>query len=479
VRGLRFGGSVQSRSAIFHNAASILAIARLDWRNLRRDRTLLLVALFSVLAAGYGLSNGMRLATAHSRLIDRLIREADNKLLETQNDLASGKISAPQPASLSYPVTEPPRPLAMLSIGESDLLPFNTTVSVYSTQHELFNHYELDNPLNLFAGHFDLAFVVVFLYPLVVFSLSFNLLSSEREQGTLGITLAQPVGLTHLVVGKAIPRVLFLLALGVVAPLVGVAITSPSLQNHGVAGGLFLWMTFVSAYICFWFSVAVVLNAFGRSSAVNAVRLVSIWMILVVVFPPVLGLIATSSHPLPSRLAYIAQLRAVDNETRTTSQSLVAKYYGDHPELTHGHDKDADDFPSRFYSMKHENQVRLLPEVERYEEQLRQQESLIARYRFCSPAILLQEILNSIAGTDGSRHAAFVKQARKYVEEWQAALVPFLFSRRPLNASDIAALPRFEFSDSPVEASGVAILWVGTILIFAIALSILRRVPFS
>ena len=40
------------------------------------------------------------------------------------------------------------------------------------------------------VGRFDLAFVTVYLLPLLVLALSYNVLSEEREQGTLARTLA-------------------------------------------------------------------------------------------------------------------------------------------------------------------------------------------------------------------------------------------------------------------------------------------------
>jgi hypothetical protein len=60
----------------------------------------------------------------------------------------------------SYPATLPPGPLSVLSLGQSDLYPFNAPVDIYTVKHAIFNFYEQDNPLNLLAGRFDLAFCV-------------------------------------------------------------------------------------------------------------------------------------------------------------------------------------------------------------------------------------------------------------------------------------------------------------------------------
>ena len=58
------------------------------------------------------------------------------------------------------------------------------------------------------SGQFDVAFVVLFLYPLLIFAVSFDLTASERERGTLRLVLAQPVHLRDVVAGKMIARAL-------------------------------------------------------------------------------------------------------------------------------------------------------------------------------------------------------------------------------------------------------------------------------
>ena len=55
--------------------------------------------------------------------------------------------------------------------------------------------------------------------------LSYNLLSQEKEQGTLALTMAQPVSLARLVVGKIIARGGALLSLTGVVTLAGLMIS--------------------------------------------------------------------------------------------------------------------------------------------------------------------------------------------------------------------------------------------------------------
>ena len=67
---------------------------------------------------------------------------------------------------------------------------------------------ELENPQRLLSGRLDLAFVLIYLYPLLILAISYNLLSAEQEQGTLALLLSQPVSLRTVILAKVAVRVL-------------------------------------------------------------------------------------------------------------------------------------------------------------------------------------------------------------------------------------------------------------------------------
>src|SRR6266508_4576303 len=114
----------------------------------------------------------------------------------------------------------PPAPLAALAVGQSDLYPYYFKVTSQSKQTFTAND-EIENPTNLLAGRFDLAFVIIYLYPLLILALSYNLISAEREQGTLAMLMSQPVSLRTFASGKIGLRALVVLALAAEFSLAG------------------------------------------------------------------------------------------------------------------------------------------------------------------------------------------------------------------------------------------------------------------
>jgi ABC-2 type transport system permease protein len=211
--------------------------------------------------------------------------------------------------------------------------------------------------------------------------------------------------------------------------------------------------------------------------------LVGIWIVLVVVVPSVLNVAASTAHPVPSRLEFVSKVREADNYTRSEGQKLLAKYYGDHPELVPAGELDLNDFTRRFYAVRQENQRRLLPEMLRFEEQLERQQGLINRYRLLSPAVVMQESLNTIAGTSAERQKEFVAQVRGFMDEWQGFFVPLVFRKVMLKTADYDRVPRFKFQEESTSAVaarvgiGLILLLAPGLLIGAFALARLRRYP--
>jgi ABC-2 type transport system permease protein len=324
-------------------------ILRHEWRALTADRSLLLLAGVFALAIGYGTVNGARwvafqraaIAEAageererharHEAAIARINAEqatvADNS--DPRNPGAAGRTLASRYAVL------PPAPLSALSIGQSDLLPYYFRMSTDSRQTVTAGA-ELENPHRLLSGRFDLAFVLVYLYPLLVLALSYNVLSGEKEQGTLALLLSQPLALRTLVLAKVTVRLMLFVGIITALALAAVAAVGIDVTDAANLQRLALWLVVVLAYGAFWFALAIAVTAWGKPSATNAMALAGLWLLLVVVLPSTLNLIATTMYPVPSRVEMIQAMRAASDRAAAEGATLMAKYYEDHPELSGG-----------------------------------------------------------------------------------------------------------------------------------------------
>jgi ABC-2 type transport system permease protein len=192
----------------------------------------------------------------------------------------------------------------------------------------------------------------------------------------------------------------------------------------------------------------VVVAALGRSSATNALVLASVWLVLVVLLPSLLGMMATTAYPVPSRVAMIQAMRVASDSANEEGSKLLARYYEDHPELAAGDAQQAmTDFNTVRVAVGAEVERRVRPVLDRYAAQLSAQQQLVGRARYLSPAILMQDALSDIAGTGAARHREFMRQVEGYHSQWRNYFVTLVFDRAQL--PDYSQIPRFAFVDEP------------------------------
>lgn len=434
-----------------------------EWRSLVADRTLWIIAPLFALLIGYGVYNGAAWVNFQRSTLDAAQQEERERFAKAKTEVAAIEQGGQPASAFANPrlpsvaagrtapryATLPPAPLAALSVGQSDLYPYYFKVSSQSKQ-TFTNNDEIENPTNLLAGRFDLAFVVIYLYPLLILALSYNLLSSEREQGTLQMMMAQPVGLRAFVTGKVGLRALVVLALAVGFSLAGFLFGGGS-----VAGGawlrLLLWMGIVAGYGAFWFALAIAVNAFGKSSATNALALAGLWLVFVLLIPSLLNVAVTTIYPVPSRVEMVQATRRASAEATAKGSQLLSKYLEDHPELTAGKQADPSDFVTRSLAIQSETERLMQPVIDHFDRQVLGQQALVDRFRFLSPAIVTQAALNDIAGTGVARYRHFLALVDDFHQRWRAHFTPRIVQKALLSTGDYDRFPSFSFWEEPLD----------------------------
>ena len=100
-------------------------------------------------------------------------------------------------------------PLGGLSVGQSDLNPTVKQLTIKTFEAQRFDT-DLINPSSLHAGNLDLAFVILFLFPLLVIVLTFNLIAEETESGTWKLVAVQAKSTFGFVFSKLLVRMCLL-----------------------------------------------------------------------------------------------------------------------------------------------------------------------------------------------------------------------------------------------------------------------------
>jgi ABC-2 type transport system permease protein len=449
-------------------------IVKQEWRLLKADRTLAAVVLLMALLVGYSLYNGSAWVRFQRETLAGAEAEQAQRLTKLKQDLEDFETGRKEPKGFQDPrsagaiggttaapyVAMPPAPLAALAIGQSDLYPYYFKLNLRSKQAILAND-EIENPTNLLAGRFDLAFVLIYLFPLLILALGYNMVASEREQGTLVLAMSQPVTMGQLVTGKVLLRGGLLLSLVVVFTLVGAVVTGVDLSSGTVWLRLGLWIGMMTLYTAFWFGLAVLVNTWQSSSATNALTLAGCWLALVLVAPSVANLVATSLYPVPSRVEMVQAMRRAGKEAQSKGSVLLAKYMEDHPELMPEGEKPQADFASLTYAVQIEVDKQVQPVLDQFDAQVTRQQDFVDRFRFFSPAILAQSAMNDLAGTSLGRYQHFSRQVDGFFEQWKAYFLPRVFQKTKLKAADLGGFPRYAFRE---EEDGAIAGRVGGVL---------------
>lgn len=465
-----------------------LQIVKTEWRNLFAEKSFLILAFTFAVLIGYGIYNAASWIDEREQRTTALAEKQENDLADKKAKTARGYKGSTTPGAYepdpSHPYTigmdlytaiQPFAPSAIFSLGQSDVLSPEAGVTVSTLQRTKADKTGFENPLSFLAGRFDLSFVVIYLLPLFVLALSFNLLAGEREQGILQLILSQPLELKNFVAAKMTAQFVLIFALVILVSLGGVMIAVRSEMSGDFFIRALLWLVLILAYTLFWFALAAFINSFGYSSATNAVIASASWLVLVLILPALLNIVIASVYPMPSRAETIAAIRSVSLDMRKDGKRLLSEHYQDHPELMPKEGEKAfEDLGLAFVYIQQEQKKKLAEVEGRFAEQIALQQSLVTSLQYLSPSIIALEASNDIAGTGLARHADFRAQVKDFDRAWSDFFVPRIYRMQDLTAADFDSIPRFAFrEESTMEVLGrtapgiVFVLLLSSVLLIA------------
>jgi ABC-2 type transport system permease protein len=430
---------------------SFKLLLRYEWLHFKATRGLVLLTGLLLLVGLYGIYYGTTEIARQCQHLAELPQLAAHNVAELQ-----AKFPGPADAGeIGYYHTtfavHHPTPWASLALGQRDVNPYYLKLRLLGLQGQLYAS-ENVNPNKVLNGNFDLAFVV-YLVPLLIIALGFNVLSSEKEQGILPLLLAQPISAMQLVIAKLTFR------LGLVLGLVGL-LSVVGLIWAGVPldGRVALWLVLVGLYCLFWVGVVMLFTAWQRSSSFNAVALVGVWLGLLVLVPSLLNVYVTAARPVPQGLALTMQQReAIHGGWDRPKAETMTRFFADYPQY-----RDTAAIKERFvwrwyYAFQYLGDKSAAPLATAYRLGLRQRYDLVASLAWLSPAVSLQTSLNALAGSDLPAHLAFQQSTTRYHDALRAFYYPFLFGQRPFTHADYAHEPQHTFTG----ASETATAWRG------------------
>lgn len=337
-----------------------------------------------------------------------------------------------------------PENFSFLSTGQSDMYTHFKSPSVYGNNFAL-DYSEMVNPVQLLFGNFDLAFVLIYILPLLIIAFTFNILSKEKKLGTLRLLGAQPISIKNWLIQKMIIR--YLVFTLITLSILNVTIAAISLNIFNDFSNIIGLNLLIAGYILFWFVISFIINIKINDSSKNALSLIGIWLLIVLVLPASINQIGNSLYPTPSRLKMINQIRLIKKENEEKQNDIMSEYLRTHPELAEGNKTEKLGFWHNYFASEKIMEEKTKPLLAEYELQLNKQQKLISTFKYISPAILMQQSLNNIAGTSEMHYNDYKKQVFEFSTTWRNYLVPMLFKNQKFTISNYKELPNFTYQN--------------------------------
>ncbi|MBZ5497572.1 MAG: ABC transporter permease subunit [Acidobacteriia bacterium] len=295
------------------------------------------------------------------------------------------------------------------------------------------------NPLMAALDSLDLVAIVQIVLGLLLLLFAYDVVSGEREQGTLAQTLANPVPRNSILAGQYLGGMLtilpvFLMGMGL-AVLILRNSRSVSLSAHDWALlGLIILLSIL--YISVLFLAGMFISIMTRKSATSLVIVLFFWVISVILLPHVSAHLASNLRPIEAKSVVDANARNLQTELWNRLQA----YSEQHPRPIHRWEfiKDRSVFtgdvpyPIRIYYAPREVMLWELEGLKyclrldmeyaektyslyrNYELALASQAALAGAMGRLSPAWIYYHAASILAGTDSGSFLRFLDQTRRY-----------------------------------------------------------------
>ncbi|MEM6633857.1 MAG: hypothetical protein AAF694_29555, partial [Bacteroidota bacterium] len=175
-----------------------------------------------------------------------------------------------------------PSPALVYSIGQAEQYGFYKRATFWASPYDPDMTKEIANPERLQTGTLDFTFAMLFLLPLLLLILLYNLKSMEAEQGFLSLIEVQTTS-KNTWLSSRVAFYVGLLFLVITGLLIYGGLLTDVFSNAGAAFGQVLLYSFL--YLLFWSVIYFLILLNGTSILGNTLRMVGIWLVLAFIIP--------------------------------------------------------------------------------------------------------------------------------------------------------------------------------------------------
>ena len=266
-----------------------------EWKHFLRSPFKIIALILFMIASVYGLHKGADLYQKQKSEIEQIDNQAQKERQKIIDDHYRTGIFRPkdQPRinysnpywaiSRSYTYHfKNPSPAIVYSIGQCEQYGFYKQITVRASPYDSDLAEEIANPERLQTGTLDFSFAILFLLPLVLLVLVYNLKSMETEQGFIPLVEVQiPSKNTWLFLRMSF-YILVSLIIIIALLLYGASLTNVFAQASNSFGQILLYSTL---YLTFWSVIYFLILRNGKSILGNTLRMSAVYLLVAFIIP--------------------------------------------------------------------------------------------------------------------------------------------------------------------------------------------------
>lgn len=392
---------------------------------------LLLLAVCASASVALGLASVARDRAAIERMLAGQVAE-EAALAAFVEDAGSGAYYGFQPT------WDPPSDLAFAALGSRDIAPAQLRVRALALEGQIYEN-ESANPELALPGRFDLAFVAVYVAPLVLIALLHDLWSGEREAGRYHALAALPRARRRLWTSRVAVRLAGVLTALLLPFAIGAAIAGTPFPRALSFAGLIV-------LVClFWTGIVLLVARRGVRSAVNAAALAAIWFALTLVAPAGANLAINAAVPVPDGAALARENReyvhAGWDRPRDQTMRDFLKVYPQH--------EPGSAIPPTFhwkwyFAFQHLGDLHVAAESRAYRAGIARRAKMAGLAGWLLPPAGLAQAMSALAGADVTAQLDYQMRIRAYHRRLREFYYDYLFSEDPFGPEELARVPRYD-----------------------------------
>ncbi|SEI37135.1 ABC-2 type transport system permease protein [Dyadobacter koreensis] len=443
----------------------------LEVKNFLLGNTVLWGFVSLMLFGLYGFFHGNNVIERQEQILAK-IPSVQTAHIQTVVEHGKGKTVGSTAYYPFFYTTNPPSPWAKFSIGQRDVNPFNLKVKMLGIEGQLHDS-ELTNPLTLLVGNLDASFVFIFLFPLLIIAFTYNTLSEEQESGVWKIVRISSSHTLSVIARKLLIRLAVVLLTSAIVFLMGMIYLSLPFSLPSMQLGIVLL-----CYVIFWFTLALMIISFGKSSSFNATVLVCLWIFLCILFPGIANIIIDNKIPVPeAQQTAIKQREGYHQKWDMPKKPTMETFYASYPEYRK-YPIPEDKYSSGwYYAMQYAGDVESSESSDELFKKLEQRQNLSDLFGQFNPVIAAQQHLNKIANTDLANHIQYLRSVKRHHKSLREYFYPGIFQETLTENLDWNAHPKYEPAGYVTASllSGIVSMLLWSIAIFFTSTVLFKR----